>query len=186
MKSSINGNGNIIAKGDVTVYHTTVNQNENEFGVINNIFNFVIEEAKNKEFTKTKKGLTSDKLIHLNEKIKINFLKNNDISEVKDYFTRLFDKITAVEKSFQALDENDQQDVHFFVSSNYYDIKRVEEDRIKILKRLATIFIPPNQINNPSYVSISQAIVLFFFDDCTIFEKTEAEMNLQTNLFDKI
>ena len=98
----------------------------------------------------------------------------------------MFSKITAVEKSFQALDENDQQDVHFFISSNYYDIKREEQNKIIILKKLSSIFIPPTQIKNPTYYSISQAIVLFFFDDCTIFEKTVNEINMQSNLFDQL
>ncbi|SNB22487.1 hypothetical protein KU06062604_780008 [Flavobacterium psychrophilum] len=186
MKNKINGNDNFTAQRDVNVYQSSVDTSENEFGVINDIFNYVIKVANEKELVDSKKALTTDKLVHLNEKIKINFQNENDINEVKIYFTQLFSKINAVEKSFQTLDENDQQDVHFFVSSNYYDIKREEENKIVILKKLANFFIPPNQIKNPTYFSISQAIVLFFFDDCTIFEKTKSEINLQTNLFDNI
>jgi hypothetical protein len=186
MKNSIEGHKNIVANRDVNIFQDSANRTENEIGVINDIFNYVLEVTKEKELVDSKKALTTDKLIHINDKIKINFQKESDITEVKEYFTHLFSKIYAVEKSFQTLEENDQQDVHFFVSSNYYDLKREGEDNIQILKKLSNIFIPPNQIKNPSYFSVSQAIVLFFFDDCTIFEKTLAEMNLQTSLFDKI
>ena len=162
MKNSIKGNKNILANRDVNVYQTIVSNNESELGVINDIFDYVLNVFKVKENEENIKALSSDKLIHLNEKIKINFNQKSEADEVKVYFTQLFSKITAVEKSFQALDENDQQDVHFFISSNYYDIKREEQNKIIILKKLSSIFIPPTQIKNPTYYSISQAIVLFF------------------------
>lgn len=184
--NKINGNENYTANRDINVYQNSVASQENELGVINDIFIYVIEASKEKESLPANKDVLKDKLLHLNEKIKLNFQNGDEVKEVKDYFTQLFSKISAVEKSFQTLDENDQEDVHFYISSAYQDLKRDEENKVTILKRLSEAFIPPNHSKNPSYVSIAQAIVLFFFDDCTIFEKTKKETNNQTNLFENI
>lgn len=186
-KNSVKGNSNNVANRDINnVYQLDANLQRTELGVINNIFNFVIDEAKKIDLEASKKAFTSDRLIHIQDKIKINFSSSDEIAEVKKYFTDLFSKIHSVEKSFQALDEDDQESVHFYVSSKYFDLKRLENSPIEILKKLADIFLPPEQTKNPSYVSIAQSIVLFFFDDCTIFEKTTAEAGLQQDLFSNL
>jgi|APLak6261698768_1056241.scaffolds.fasta_scaffold00258_8 DNA primase catalytic subunit len=186
--SKVNGNKNITSGRDTTFnqYVTNANNQEEELGIINEIFNFVIEEAKNIDVENSKKAFTSDRLIHIKNKIVLNFPEKEEIIEVQRYFTTLFTKIHSVEKSFQTLDENEQQSIHFYISSKYYDFKRKELKPIEILKKLAEIFIPPAQHKNPTYVSIAQSIVLFFFDDCTIFEKTILEENGQQSLFENI
>lgn len=178
--NSVKGRNNIVAGRDVNnVFQMQANTQEVELGVINDIFDFVIKEAENLDLDISKKAFTSDRLIHILKKITINFVEKNEIDEVKQYFTDLYSKIHSVEKSFQALNEDDQQSIHFYVSSKYFDLKRTEMKPIEILKKLADIFMPPTSVKNPTYVSIAQSIVLFFFDDCTIFEKTVDEFGQQ-------
>ncbi|MBF4515182.1 hypothetical protein IRZ71_02460 [Flavobacterium sp. ANB] len=183
-KNSVTGRNNIVANRDVNnIFQMQAINQEVELGVINEIFDFVIKEAKCLDLDESKKAFTSDRLIHIVKKISINFCEKDEIVEVKQYFTNLYSKIHSVEKSFQALNEDDQQSIHFYVSSKYFDLKRSEMKPIEILKNLADIFMPPSSIKNPTYVSIAQSIVLFFFDDCTIFEKTVDESNEQLDLF---
>lgn len=180
-KNSVDGNRNIVANRD-NIFLTQAISQEMELGVINNIFDFVIDEAKNLDLESSKKAFTSDRLVHIIKKININFSEKSEVHEVKQYFTNLYSKIHSVEKSFQALSEDDQESIHFYVSSKYFDLKRSEMKPIEILKKLADIFIPPVNIKNPTYVSIAQSIILFFFDDCTIFEKT-CDEGKQQDLF---
>lgn len=184
--NKVKGSNNITAIRDVNIYHSSAISQENEMGVINDIFKYVIEVTKSNENSFSNQGLSKEKLLHLNDKINLNFNSEAEINEVKEYFTQLFSRISAVEKHFQMLDENDQEDVHFYVSSAYNDLKRTEKDKVIILKRLSEAFIPPSNYKNPTYVSIAQAIVLFFFDDCTIFEKTKKEEIKQINLFENL
>ena len=65
MKNSIKGNKNILANRDVNVYQTIVSNNESELGVINDIFDYVLNVFKVKENEENIKALSSDKLIHL-------------------------------------------------------------------------------------------------------------------------
>lgn len=185
--NKITGDGNINANRDINYFLDSATNQEAELGVINDIFIYVIENSKSQEnIISNENPDFQNKLLHLNEKIKLNFQTENEIKEVQEYFTKLFSKISSVEKGFQLLDEDAQMDVHFYISSLYQDLKRAEENKVVILRQLTDAFIPPNHLKNPTYVSIAQAIVLFFFDDCTIFEKTKKESNNQTNLFEDI
>lgn len=186
MKNSINGNANFVAKNDnhiVNNYYSDVAKSENEFGVINDIFSFVLTEAQDGYIDTFEKAYSKDKLIHIKEKIKINF--KEETKEVQAYFITLYSKIILVEKSFSALEEDNQREVHFYISSKYHDLKRKKLNAIEILKKLPEFFVPPKFQTNPTYMSIAQSIVLFFFDDCTIFEKTSQE-SVQTDLFEKV
>jgi len=190
MTIKTSGEGNTVSGRD-TVFegdsfnNFTVTGEKDELGIIQNIFDKVLNDVNKAEYIETESSKTRDKLIHIKEKIEINFKNNDEREEVKTYFTQLYSKISFVEKAFQVLDSEQQNEFHYYVMNNYKKLKRSDDNysQIQILDNLTKVFIPKNQTKNPAYQSVAQSIVLFFFDDCTIFEKTQIEPK-QISLFD--
>ena len=183
MGNKTTGDGNISSGRDTFI--NQIEATKNDYGVIEIMFEFVLKKIEDNDDTDTKSSTTRDKLIHIKDKIELNFKTQVERSEVKEYFTKLYTKINFVEKAFQSLDTEEQNDVHFYILNNYNSLKRNDDETspIEILTELAHGFIPENQLQNPTYKSIAHAIILFFFDDCTIFEKTSKEP-IFPNLFD--
>lgn len=183
MNDSINGNENILSNRDTYVNNFATD--EKDYGIITEIFEFVFKKINDDESTETESSSVKDKLIRIKEKIELNFKNAKEQNEVKEYFTKLYTKIFFVEKAFQALNSEEQNDIHFYISRIYNSLKRSDDNKssIQILNELSLSFIPESHSQNPTYNSIAQGIVLFFFDDCTIFEKTDKEPD-SPNLFD--
>lgn len=181
----IEGADNIASGRDTSIsiinYNTIATESDSEIGIINNIFDYVIETTKNNK--REEVPVNDNKLLHLNEKILLNFKSEDEINEVRQYFTQLYTHIHWVEKCFQTLEEFHQDCIHHYIFNLYNNLKSQEKNKVAILKKLTTYFLPPKQSKNPSYFSIAQSIVLFFFDDCTIFEKTETEKLGTLDLF---
>lgn len=180
MRNSIKGNKNILANRDVNIYELP--DEKREQGILEEIFQFVLDKIDNIESNRTK----PDKLLHTKEKIELNFRDNNEQEEVKIYFTNCYHKISLIEKYFETLDIEEQSDIHNYAYLNYQELKEKFKKPILVLRELFKIFIPDLKEKDPQYVNIANALVLFFFDDCTIFEKTKGEKNIQTTLFDNL
>lgn len=184
---NVEGSENIASGRDTNLtrsvsnnYHLAVSDSESEIGIINNIFDYVAKVASQTEINVK---VNDTKLLHINEKINLNFEKKEDRLEIRGYFTELYKNIHWVEKCFQSIDEFNQNCIHHYIRNKYNDLKIHEQNKILLLKSLTTFFIPPKQSKNPMYFTIAQSIVLFFFDDCTIFEKTEKEKARVLDLF---
>jgi hypothetical protein len=130
------------------------------------------------------KGLP-EKLVKASAKINKNFLKSKEKEEVRQHFTYSYVNIALIEEKYRELDNNLQLDIHSHIYSVYQDMKNTKPN-IEILRDLFKFFLPPGKEMNSQYVNISKAFVLFFFDDCTIFEKTKQEKAIQTSLFNQI
>lgn len=181
MSNKAKGKNNIQSGRDTIVQSLDLN----EYGIIDDIFENVLNKIKDSSPIDTKSSNVQDKLIHINKKIEINFKRDEEREEIKQYFTQLFTKITIVESIFQTLDTEQQNDIHYYILNCYNGYKRDSSisNPVEILEKLSLNFLPNNQFKNPTYNSIARAIVLFFFDDCTIFEKTDTEPKQHT-LFD--
>ena len=175
---NVNGDRNIIT-GDNPIIFVAPDERR-EQGVIEDIFQFVLDKIANQTLNKSR----PEKLLHTREKIELNFKNVVERDEVKQYFTHSYNKISIIEKYFETLQNEDQNDIHNFAYSNYCELKTQLNTPILILRELFKVFIPDTKDRNPQYVNIANSIVLFFFDDCTIFEKTEKELSRQTTLFD--
>lgn len=113
--------------------------------------------------------------IGLNEKIELNFKDDKEQEEVADYVRAALLKMTLVEGTFKALGSESQKDIGAHVLQKYNELKRQKRKNIDILTELFKEFTPAGHEKNPPYTNLARAFVLFFFDDCTIFEKTLAE-----------
>lgn len=113
--------------------------------------------------------------IGLNEKIELNFQDEKEREEVAEYVRAALLKMTLVEGTFKALGSESQKDIGAHVLQKYNEFKRLGQKNIDILTELFKEFTPAGQEKNPPYTNLARAFVLFFFDDCTIFEKTLTE-----------
>lgn len=122
------------------------------------------------------------KLTHTLKKIKINFKDKKHEGEVRTYFTNSFNKKNSIERYLISLDSELQTDLENHIFSKYSLLKDTKTS-LEILRELFTIYLPISKKSNPVYANMAQAYVLLFFEDCTIFEKTEEEINKQIDLF---
>ncbi|MER3329220.1 MAG: hypothetical protein RIF34_06535, partial [Candidatus Kapaibacterium sp.] len=90
------------------------------------------------------------------------------------------------ERYLATFDTELQTDLENHIYTKYIDLKAENVSNIQILRGIFKIYVPDGQSNNPSYVNMAQAFVLLFFEDCTIFEKTEDEVSKQGDLFSSL
>lgn len=181
---SVSGAGNVTSGNDThihyNVYLQTADTEISGQTVIDDILTFVIDNIKKPG--NTVKG-KPEKLIKTRQKIERNFKKADERAEVKEYFTHSYTKINLIEEKYRLLDNNVQLEIHGYIFSVYKELK-TNKSGIEILRELFKHFLPTGKEKDPQYVSFAKAFVLFFFDDCTIFEKTKQEKAAQTSLFD--
>jgi|GEM_PF-736559 hypothetical protein len=150
-----------------------------DLGVITEIFEYVLG--------KLNEGIGDDykdnENIHVNDKISLNFPDPEHAEEVKSYFNFAYLKIKLITSGYNNLDTEDQKDISAFALYKYRELKSTTDTSIEILRKMVLDFTPETKRNNPKYLNLARAFVLFFFDDCTIFEKTVDEKTKQTKLF---
>lgn len=144
-----------------------------EMGIINEIFDYALLKIRlggGKNFT-FKAG------IHLNDKIILNFPNEREKKDIRDFFLQAYEKLALIQKIFQEIDPDLQKDCHAHIKDKYIEYKRSKIASFDILQRLVRDFTPRGREDDSQYTNLSRAFVLFFFDDCTIFEKTKEENN---------
>ncbi|MBE2227332.1 MAG: hypothetical protein IAE93_08325 [Ignavibacteria bacterium] len=177
MKFNLRGNKNITSGKNTNIenYINVVDEDINDLGIIGEVFNYVYQNSK----TYTSRMSQTDSLfLHVKEKIKLNF-KEEDTEEVNKYFKYAYTKMHIITEKYTNLSADEQNDLQAYMFYLYSDLKSQRLESIVILRTLFKKIIPNDKEQNPSYQNISVAIVLFFFDDCTIFEKTEIESKLE-------
>lgn len=147
----------------------TAQADQRDFGIIDEIFKSVIKQLQSSDHKSDKDH------INLTKKIKINFGNEGDRKRVQEYFKYAYTKIALIEKRIQEEDVEVQNDLHGHVFQGYNSLKDRGLSNIQILEELFTQFIIPAKKDNAEYGNLTRAFVLFFLDDCTIFEKTESE-----------
>lgn len=173
-RQSINGNNNNQTVAEtINNYYTVADQEVIDQGVILDIFNFVLENLSNAEIlTKAR----PESLIKTEKKINRNFKKSQEKREITEYCKLASNKIALIEKAFEKLDSQDQNDIHSYILSRYMENKNCGMNNVENFYSLYKHFIPLNKNTNPTFENIAKSFVLFFFQDCTIFEKTRAEL----------
>jgi hypothetical protein len=122
-------------------------------------------------------------LLKTEKKINRNFKKTNEKTEILDYCKFASEKIALIDKAFSNLNSQEQNDIHTYILSRYCENRKNGSDNLNNFYSLFKHFIPPDKLNNPTYENIAKSFVLFFFQDCTIFEKTrEEQFQLKFNM----
>lgn len=183
-KQNIEGNNNNQTFIDKAIfigkegYESFLENEAADLGVINSIFNFVLINVRTKQDINNSRA---DKLLNTTQKIKINFKSLQEREEVTNFCKFASDKIALIEKAFSELDPDDQNDVHSFILGKYSLNRTQGQNNMTNFYSLCNEFISPNMRNNPKYQNIAKSFVLFFFQDCTIFEKTIVEKSTDTD-----
>ncbi len=151
-------------------YHSEFKEEE-ELSIVDEIFDYVLNEIKEGTEDKSKPGEN----LNLRDKLKLNFKDEGERDEVGFYIKAATLKRDLIEKKFQSLDNEKQMDLHTHIFGLYKEYKRSGGSNILVLTDLFKDFTPGNKAGNPTYDNLAKALVLFFFEDCTIFEKTKAE-----------
>jgi len=141
---------------------------DGDFWIIDEIFTSVIQKIhkdKPEEYNKDERYIPQTK------KIKLNFKDKDEQEEIKKYFHFAYLKINLIEKRIEEEINDIQLDIEGEIYSQYKKLKREGKDNMDILVQLFENFIPNWKRKNPHYKSLARAFVLFYFDDCTIFEK---------------
>ena len=170
-KSKGDNSPNIL--GDATDNHFgdnyTILQNEEDqdLTIINEIFDYVLKKIQDSEPSKI------DEHLNIKDKIKLNFNKTQDQDSVSQYFNLALPKINLIQKRLAEEPSEIQNDIQAHIFEMYYKLKSTGTlKNINILHELFAKFIPKNKKNDPSYSQVARSFVLFFFEDCSIFEKT--------------
>lgn len=161
-------------------YPASANEKE-ELTLIDELFNSVLSKITESEPIKPSKGH-----LRLSDKIKLNFKSNAEQKEVATYVNYALLRIKSMEERFQLFYPEEQNDIQNHIYRSYTTLKRspLQLGNIEILGKLFDEFLPAKRKQDSSYINLAMAFVLFFFDDCTIFEKTETEEGTQYNLFE--
>src|SRR3989344_5369351 len=168
-KQKSGDNSTNIQAGRDVMFVQVAKSDEKDFGIIDEIFKNVIKDLQSSD------QQTDREHVNLSEKIEINFKNDEDRERVKNYFKYALTKISLIEKRIQEENTEIQNDLSGHVFQRYNAIKDRGLRNIEILEQLFSQFIIPDKKDNSEYSNLTRAFILFFFDDCTIFEKTDAE-----------
>ena len=142
---------------------------QKDFGIIDEIFNNVIKDLQSNDHQADREH------VNLSKKIEINFSDESDRQRVREYFKYAYTKVALIEKRIREEEAETQKGLHSHIFGKYNALKDAKLSNIDILEELCKQFVITGKENNPDYTEIARAFVLFFFDDCTIFEKTDEE-----------
>lgn len=150
-------------------FNQVAQSDQKDFGIIDEIFKSVVKQLKSSDHKPDKKH------VNLSKKIEINFKNEKERKRVQEYFKYAYTKIALIEKRIREEDPEVQKDLHGHIFQRYNSLKDKRLDNLPILEELFAQFIIPNKKDNAEYANLTRAFILFFFDDCTIFEKTDSE-----------
>jgi hypothetical protein len=151
------------------VYIQSEVESTDEIVIIDEIFSYVLATLKGYD------GTNANGYLHLEEKIKLNFINEADREAVERYFKFALTKVRLIEQRVQEAEPEIQNDLQGHVFGKYYELKSKKMSNVDILHELFNIFVPKHKERNSQYVNLAKAFVLFYFEDCSIFEKTKTE-----------
>lgn len=154
------------------LYQEQVVSETKEVEIINKIFIDVLAKIDT-EFEEDEDSSS----ISLEEKIQLNFQNEVDREEVRDYFKYALQKISLIDQRMGEEDIENQRDLQSFVLSRYKKLQRQNLEPIVILNKLFEEIIP---LTEKPYENLAKAFILFFFEDCTIFEKNKEKIYVDT------
>lgn len=175
--------GNVTINNNLNNNYSEHYDESKEEGVIKEIFDNALNLVETDPIENRDKD--NGKLIHALKKIQINFKTKEEEEEVRTYFSNSYNKKNSIEGYLIGLDSEFQLDLENHIFGKYVELKSTKPN-IEILRDLFKLYIPNSKENDPMYTNMAQAYVLLFFEDCTIFEKTEEEISKQADLFSEL
>lgn len=144
--------------------------------IINDIIKTCVDRLEQEKLTSDPDSTT---LLHSREKIALNFKNANDADQVARYLRNSLaysDLIGEVVNDYPGLDPADLED---YIRDMYNKLKLNDKRPMYILQSLFDLFVPSDKREDLMYLSWSRRIVMKYFENCTIFERTESERQTQ-------
>jgi hypothetical protein len=140
-----------------------------DIGIIQDIFEFILKNQG-------EHGYKDDgKTVGIREKIEINF-DEDEREMIAELAIESMLKFQLINNILEEFPNYQQSDIHGDIKRRYI-MKRLEGLKTsKILFELINHYTPDGKEDNPEYTAIAQALVFFFFEDCTWGKKTEKEL----------
>lgn len=162
---------NLQAGRDINLnYSSAAGANKRDFSIIDEIFRNVIKKIKTKDYSESNK-----EYLQVSKKIQLNFKGKEDQDRVREYFKHAYTVVSLIEERMREEDNEIQKMLGGHIFEKYNKLKDQDLENIHILESLFSQFIITGKEDDPYYTSCARAFVLFFFDDCTIFKKTDTE-----------
>lgn len=170
-----NINAGIVVQSNNGVLNIAAQQEKEDFSILENIYISIFDQGIPEE-------IYEDGYLELGAKIKLNFSTTEDRDTVSDYFKYAYPKILAVESWIVVAGRDKENDLRGFILNKYRLLKVQDISSYKILEDLFSQFKIPEKKHDLAYDQMARALVLFFFEDCTIFKKTGQEKMRQERL----
>lgn len=147
---------------------------EKDIGILQDIFGYILDNQRQHDFSHSS---DDGDFVDIDEKFEINFLEE-ELELIKDLGRQSFVKFDLIQSIFSSLPPYQQKDVHSDIKLRFTRMKLNGKPTSEILMSLIDHYTPQSKNSNPAYTSIAQAIVFFFFTDCTWGKKTKKEEEL--------
>jgi|GEM_PF-2323535 len=150
---------------NLTEYEIKAEVDKYEFSIVDTIFRNIINNNNDGRTYRYKEN------IKLEKKIKINFPNKEVQKIVSQHFRYAFIKYKRIEERMQQESPETQNDLHADILSMYRNFLKYGKSGEDLLNALFEYYTPKEYAKNESYRNLAKAYVLFFFEDCTIFEQ---------------
>lgn len=117
--------------------------------------------------------------VKVSEKIAINFVESDVRDRIKEQIISGYEFLPLVNKAYTALSSFDQKCIKHQVNTDYSNLKSRGIENEQIFSELSQRY---NIRKNEHYNFLSLCMVVYFFDDCSIFERTKQEKMVQGSL----
>ncbi|MFN7160905.1 MAG: hypothetical protein ACK4NC_04840 [Candidatus Gracilibacteria bacterium] len=182
-QSSVSGEGSLTQQtqqGDNYSYNNCtfsgdVKHEQEDYGIIQEILVYALSNISEGENP-------IDGYLKLRDKIQLNFPSEDEQKIVNQYLTCAYIKYPAIQEQIKLAGPEVEIQLQTHIFRLYRKLFKEGKNNIDILEELFDNFVLVGKKQNPAYTQIAQAFVLFFFDDCTIFEKTPQDQQLTLSM----
>lgn len=144
----------------------------NSIPVINEIIRTCITKLEGESL---KPDPDNASLLHSKEKIALNFKDSGDADQVTNYLRNTLAYADLIGEAINDYPDLDSGDLEDYVRDVYNKHKLKDQRSMYILQSMFESFIPADKRDDIIYMSWSRRFVMKYFENCTIFERTELE-----------
>lgn len=140
--------------------------------VIEEILDLCISRMEESDLPPHSNDLT---LTHTREKIQINFTDEDDAEMVNSYLLNAIPNSNLIGEVINEHPTLDQAQLEDYLRDVYNKHKLQDNRPLAILMAMVDMFIPKGKEEDILYITWSRYFVMKFFENCTIFKKTQKE-----------
>lgn len=171
-KQLANGSKNKLAGRDIKIsnrYEQRARGISLKMKLYKELFDSLLRDLDSNQTVITDDGV----FLRTKSKIELNFPESKEV--VADYYNESICELELVRSAIQMYSGSQQKAVHSQLRRRYNELKLEYKEPLAIFHALVEYMTPREKQDDPLYSGVAQSIVLFFFEDCTLFEKTFAE-----------